>query len=705
MYTRIAKRIKRRKYSLATAAVVVSSLIGYRRYVRWRSDTYISQNELTFLPFKENIPHRLEQIDKLTHNDEFDLLIIGGGATGAGVALDATTRGLKVALVERDDFASGTSCKSTKLVHGGVRYLEKAFKNFDFDQFKLVQEALGERYTFLKIAPHLTNALPIMLPMSKWYLVPYYWAGSKVYDLIAGMYGLQGSYYLPKDRALSEFPMLRPDKCSAGAMVYFDGQFNDSRMNVSIALTAAQYGAVVANYVEVLDLIKDENGNAKGAILRDSVSGNTWDVKAKGIINATGPFTDAVRKMEDDSINNIVVPSAGTHVVLPDHFSPSSMGLLDPSTSDGRVIFFLPWQNATIAGTTDALIDVTKNPKPSEKEIHFILHEISSYLDPSIPIRRGDVLAAWSGIRPLVLNPEVESTEELSRSHLVHVGKANMITIAGGKWTTYRKMAEDVVDKAIDTYNLKPIYSKSITKRIPIIGGRSYQDCLNVKLIQQFGLDKEVAGHLAHAYGDRAYDVAKMAQYTEERWPVRGKRIVPLFPYIEAEIEYAIENEYAVSATDFVARRINLATIDSAAAMDALPTVVEKMGKKFNWTEEKKLQELKDGKDFLFTMGLVDQRDFYSSFNKIELSNLREAFSSKDLNHDGYIDLVGLKAVCIHMGQHIGKEEIMILERNGTNLERIQYVDFIRLLHEIKQPLQGMDSYGLDNVLRSGGGL
>lgn len=337
-------------------------------------------------------------------SDVYDLLVIGGGATGTGIALDAATRGLKVALVERDDFSSGTSSKSTKLVHGGVRYLEKAVWNLDYSQYKLVKEALRERKTFLYTAPHLSSWLPVMLPLRKWYEAPYFWAGTKFYDFLAGSEGIESSYFLTRSKALDAFPMLRKEEL-VGALVYYDGQHNDSRMNVSLAMTAALYGGTIVNHLEVTGLEKDASGQLIGARVRDLVPerngqdqrADEFVVRAKGIINATGPFADAIQQMDEPKKGNIIAPSLGVHVVLPGYLSPQEMGLIDPATSDGRVIFFLPWQGNTIAGTTDTPCSITQNPIASEEDINWILDEIRGYLTPNINVQRSDVLAAWSG--------------------------------------------------------------------------------------------------------------------------------------------------------------------------------------------------------------------------------------------------------------------------------------------------------------------
>ncbi|XP_068201616.1 glycerol-3-phosphate dehydrogenase, mitochondrial-like [Palaemon carinicauda] len=468
------------------------------------------------------LPTREQQLKSLG-SENFDVLIIGGGATGAGCALDSVSRGLKTALVEMEDFSSGTSSRSTKLIHGGVRYLQKAILGLDMEQYKMVKEALHERANLLDIAPHLSYPLPIMLPVYKWWQLPYFWFGIKMYDLVAGSKCIKSSYAISKERALELFPMLKKDKL-VGAIVYFDGQHNDARMNLSIALTATRLGGTIANHTRVLSLLKekDENGveRLSGAIVRDEITGREIQVKAKCVINATGPFTDSIRKMDNQATKEICAPSMGVHITLPDYYSPEQMGLLDPNTSDGRVIFFLPWEGRTIAGTTDTPCTVTHNPAPTEDDIQFILQEVKNYLNPDVEVRRGDVLSAWSGIRPLVQDPNKTDTQSIARNHIVHVSDSGLITIAGGKWTTYRSMALETLDAAIPACNLEPKHQESQTDGLLLEGAHSWTPTMFIRLVQDFGLESDVAKHLAHTYGDRAFSVAKLAALTGKRWPI-----------------------------------------------------------------------------------------------------------------------------------------------------------------------------------------
>ncbi|ORX98526.1 FAD dependent oxidoreductase-domain-containing protein [Clohesyomyces aquaticus] len=560
--------------------------------------------------------------------EPYDLLIIGGGATGAGIALDAVTRGLKVAVVERDDFSSGTSSKSTKLVHGGVRYLEKAVFNLDYNQYALVVEALRERRYFLDTAPHLSQWLPIMIPIDKWWKAPYFWAGTKFYDFLAGKENIESSYFLTKSKALDAFPMLKKDGLF-GALVYYDGAHNDSRMNVSIAMTAALYGATVVSHLEVTALEKDASGKLSGARAKDCIlesngkKAEEFTIKARGIINATGPFTDSIRKLDDSTVEEIVAPSSGVHIILPGFYSPANMGLIDPSTSDGRVIFFLPWQGNTIAGTTDTPTSITRNPVAGEDEIDWILKEIRRYLQPEINVRRGDVLAAWSGIRPLVRDPNASKTEGLVRNHLVTTSPSGLLTCSGGKWTTYRQMAEETVDEAIKQFGLAP---KSLTNaprisgtavedeapldgtcqthRVRLVGAHGYSKTLFINLIQHYGVETEVAKYLCTAYGDRAWTVAALCAPTEQRFPVRGIRVSTLYPFVDGEVRYCVRHEYAQTATDVIARRMRLAFLNAQAALEALPKVIDIMSEELHWDAKRKEREWKDGVAFLGSMGL-----------------------------------------------------------------------------------------------------
>lgn len=452
----------------------------------------------------------------------------------------------------------------------------------------MVKEALSERANLIQIAPHLSYPLPIMLPVYKLWQVPYYWVGIKAYDLVAGDQTLKSSYFISKEKALELFPMLKKEKL-CGAIVYYDGQHNDARMNISIALTAARLGANVANHCAVTELLHeiDENGKKRviGAKCFDRYNQKEFTVRAKCVVNATGPYTDSIRQMDAPEVKKICQPSSGVHIVLPDYYSPQNMGLLDPHTSDGRVIFFLPWQKHTMAGTTDSPCQLTDSPSPSGEDVDFILNEIKNYLNSDVQVRRGDVLSAWSGIRPLVSDPNKADTQSLARNHIVHVSDSKLVTIAGGKWTTYRSMAEETVDAAIKACGLKP-KTGCVTKGLSLEGGHNWSPISFIRLVQDYGLETEVAIHLSNTYGDQADKVAELSSMTGKRWPVLGVRLHQEFPYIEAEVKYAIK-EYACSAVDVIARRTRMSFLNVLAADEALPRIVEIMAKELKWSKEK----------------------------------------------------------------------------------------------------------------------
>lgn len=686
------------KGTILVGGGALATVLGLSQFTHYRrkqvSLAYVEAAECLTEPVNREPPSREAQLMTLRNTSEFDILVIGGGATGCGCALDAVTRGLKTALVERDDFSSGTSSRSTKLIHGGVRYLQKAIMNLDVEQYRMVKEALHERANLLEIAPHLSAPLPIMLPLYKWWQLPYYWVGIKMYDLVAGSHCLKSSYVLSKSRALEHFPMLQKDKL-VGAIVYYDGQHNDARMNLAIALTAARYGAATANYMEVVSLLKKtdpETGKERvsGARCKDVLTGEEFDVRAKCVINATGPFTDAVRKMDDDHVVPICQPSAGVHIVMPGYYSPENMGLLDPATSDGRVIFFLPWEKMTIAGTTDTPTDITHHPIPSEDDINFILNEVRNYLSSDVEVRRGDVLAAWSGIRPLVTDPKSADTQSISRNHVVDVSDSGLITIAGGKWTTYRSMAEDTVNAAIKVHNLKAGPSRTVG--LFLQGGKDWSPTLYIRLVQDYGLESEVAQHLAKTYGDKAFEVAKMASVTGKRWPVVGVRLVSQFPYIEAEVKYGIK-EYACTAVDMISRRTRLAFLNVQAAEEALPRIVELMGRELNWSELRKQEELEMATKFLYyEMGYKSRTEQLTDSTEISLlpsdiDRYKKRFHKFDEDEKGFITIVDvqrvLESINVQMDENTLHEILCEVDLNKNG--QVELHEFLQLMSAVQK--------------------
>ncbi|MDR0439520.1 MAG: FAD-dependent oxidoreductase [Candidatus Accumulibacter sp.] len=519
-------------------------------------------------------------LEGLKTQDPFDLLIVGGGATGCGIAVDAASRGLKVALVEKHDFAEGTSSKSTKLVHGGVRYLEMAVKRCDRAQYHLVKEALFERGVFLKNAPHLAKRLPLVTPLYSWWEVPYVFAGLVLYDVLAGRLGLGRSRLVGRKEALRRFPMLRGKNLKAG-VIYYDGQFQDARMAVTLVLTARRHGAVVANYVEAVSLDK-EAGRLCGARVRDTIGGEEFFVRARCVVNAAGPFVDRVRQMDDPAAAPVLDAASGIHIVLSSRFVPPETGLLIPKTDDGRVLFVLPWQGHALIGTTDTPAEIVEHPQASQDEIDYLLRHVNRYFDLSV--QRSDVLSAWSGLRPLVKFDASASTAQQVREHLLMVSASGLVSMAGGKWTSYRKMAEEAVDQAVASAGLQGA-APCRTLDLPLFGAEHYAPEIFLVLTKDYGVDPDVARHLQNAFGDQAICVARLAENG------LAARLHPDHPYIEAEVVHAARHEQAERASDVLARRIPLAILDNAAAQAAVPRVVELMAGELGWDGERRRQE------------------------------------------------------------------------------------------------------------------
>lgn len=611
---------------VGTCSLGIGSMILLRK--KMQGNANIDNINISHLPInsiKEALewrPPARSDLLKKAQDEHFDLLVVGGGATGTGVALDATTRGLKVLLVERGDFSSGTSSKSTKLIHGGVRYLEKAFKTLDFAQFALVKDALTERSIILSICPHLTSSLPIMLPirckdkesnisfiMNSW-KVPYYWMGAKMYDLFAGSKGLEPSYFLNKQKTIKEFPLLKEEGLF-GSVIYHDGTQNDSRTNVALALTSVYHGATSLNYCQLMSFTKGINGKINGAIIKDMIGeGKEIKVSFDQVVNATGPFSDSIRKMANPLLKDIISPSTGVHVILPSKMSPKSMGILDPMTNDGRVLFLLPWEGKTVAGTTDEFctaLPLESSPIPSEGEIDWIIKESQGLLKEN-SLERKDILSAWSGIRPLVKNSsESGRSESLIRDHLVERDPiSNLITIAGGKWTTYRKMSSDTVDEVI--LGTTKDFKKCMTDKIMLIGSHAFvnkEEGIN-KLRNVYGMSSELADHLTSNYGDRAPLVASIAYGERES---NRKRLDERYPFLEGEVRYSIRCEYACTATDILSRRMRLAQLDVSAADKCLKRVLEIMAEESNgvnlpkWTKKEYKRQLEEAKHYLVSCG------------------------------------------------------------------------------------------------------
>ncbi len=520
--------------------------------------------------------HRLE-------NEEFDLCIIGGGASGAGCALDAALRGLRVALVEKDDFASGTSSKSTKLIHGGVRYLEQAFKNLDFGQLRQVQHGLAERRTVLENAPHLAQPLALVTPVFSWFEGLYFSIGLKLYDFIAGKKNnLPKSRWLSQREAREKIPNLT--RRAAGAVRYFDGQLDDARYCLALVQSAAEAGAAVANHFELVDFQKDKSGKISHADVCDQFSGRIFSIKSKLFVNCTGAFSDKIRHLANPNLPTRIRPSKGVHAIFPANILGGSEAMLIPKTPDGRVVFAIPFQGKTMLGTTDEDFKNLENePKLESREVEFLVETAQRFLGNKIDI--ASVSAGFGGLRPL-LAASSKDTKKLVRDHEVeHDTDSNLISLLGGKWTTYRLMAEDTIDFVAKILgNSEPC--KTANHRLT--GGENFDKNGAEKLAAEFNLAADVAQHLHKNYGSRANRVASLTIENQEL----ALRLHPDFPFLRAEIVFAVRHEMAGSLRDFLAHRIRLEITDWRAAKEVAPVVAFHFGEILGWDEAKKRQEL-----------------------------------------------------------------------------------------------------------------
>ncbi len=505
--------------------------------------------------------------------EEFDIAIIGGGATGAGAALDAASRELKVALIEKEDFSSGTSSRSSKMPHGGVRYLEQAIKTMNFGILKLVYEALHERRHFFKNAPHLSEPMALVTPCYHWFQLFYLAIGLKLYEWLAGRDGLPGSKILTKKRLIERYPMINPNALKGGVQ-YYDGRFDDSRMNLSIAMTAHEKGAAIVNHVETTGFLKDSDNKITAIQAIDLLTKKEITIRAKTFINATGPFCDVIRKMEDPNCKPLLSLSSGAHIVLDTSYPAPRAGILIPKTVDGRVLFILPFRNHTLIGTTDNPAELSDNPKATKNDVEFILNQAAPYY--ANPPQLNNVLAEWSGLRPLVSNQDSASTSKLSRDHTIVMSKSGLVSITGGKWTTYRLMAKDVIDKAISASSIFSQF-ECHTDHLVLVGAKKYTKELSAFLQKENGLPHDIASYLSHAYGDQAPHVVKLMEEGHK------ERLHPSYPYVEAEVLYGARYESARTVIDILARRIRIGFIDRVATRSLIEKVAALLSKELNW--------------------------------------------------------------------------------------------------------------------------
>jgi glycerol-3-phosphate dehydrogenase len=517
---------------------------------------------------------RIRSLAVLNKIEEWDLIVIGGGATGLGTAVDAASRGYKTLLLEQADFAKGTSSRSTKLVHGGVRYLEQG-------DIKLVREALRERGYLLRNAPHLARRQAFIIPVYSFWERIKYTVGLKLYDILAGRLSIGNSVFISRSKVIEYLPGIKKEgKALKGGVLYYDGQFDDARMAVSLAATCEDKGGVVINYMVVTNLLKDDTGRLTGVTATDKESGSTYQLYAKAVVNATGVFVDEVHQLDTGRPEHTVQPSQGIHLVLPPSFLQTvRYALMIPATDDGRVLFMVPWHDHLLAGTTDTpLEEHSLEPRALETEIDFILRNAGKYLK-NIPGRE-DVLSVFAGLRPLALPPRKKSlsqgkqkaTKDISRSHSLQISDSGLITITGGKWTTYRKMAEDTVNTAIK------------------VAGLPIKACMTAGMKIHGWSNEQYADSIWNVYGS---DRMKIEALIHEN-PVWERRLDDSWPYMEAEVVWAVREEMARTVEDVLSRRLRVLFLDAKAAIRMASRVAEIMKEELHKDELWQQQQAHD---------------------------------------------------------------------------------------------------------------
>jgi glycerol-3-phosphate dehydrogenase len=525
--------------------------------------------------------NRAEMLKRVrTRENIWDIIIIGGGATGVGCTVDAASRGFDVLLLEQDDFGKGTSSRSTKLVHGGVRYLAQG-------NLTLVKEALKERAILRRNAPHLVKSQPFIVPCYSLRQKYFYGAGLKIYNLIAGKYSFGNSKILSKKTTIENLPNIKRENLRGG-ILYYDGQFDDTRLLINLVTTAVENKATVLNYAKVFELTKNAQNKIDGVKFQDCETGERFEVKTKVVINATGAFCDSIRKLSDGTSENIIAPSQGVHLVFGKEFLSSENAIMIPKTSDGRVLFAIPWHGKTLIGTTDTPInDVELEPKAFEKEIEFILNTAESYLTK--PPKRSDILSVFTGIRPLVKSGSTKNTAALSRDHTIEIDESNLLTITGGKWTTYRKMAEDTINHTIKIADLNT--KKCGTENLKIHGF-----CENA---EKFG-DLEIYG------AD-----AEMIQSLVKENPTLAEKLCEDLPYCAAEVVWATRFEMAQTVEDVLARRTRALFLDARAAIEIAPKVARIMawesGETEGWIDEQIRKFNETAKNYILEQNVINE--------------------------------------------------------------------------------------------------
>ncbi len=520
---------------------------------------------------------RAEEFDAIAGRS-FDLCVIGGGATGAACALDAQWRGIETVLVEARDFAGATSSAATKIIHGGVRYLEEAIRGADVQEYHVLVRALHERVRMMENAPHLARKLDFLVPSYHWIDVAYLDIGLKIYDWLSGPGRISPSKFLSREETLKRMPGLNAGGLK-GSVAYADGQFDDARYNLALVDTFTQAGGHTLNYARVADFRRSPDGRLAGVVVEDSPTGAEFSVMARAIVNATGPLSDAIRQLATPGVGKRMRPSKGAHILLPLDVFPSDDALLIPKTEDGRVLFALPWCGRLLVGTTDEEVSPDAELVVTRQDIEYMLRHLNQYL--AKPVTPEDVVSGFAGARPLVGAEGGGDTKKLARDDVIETDPSSgLISIMGGKWTTHRAMAEDTIDRVQQALGITR--TESPTRYHVLHGGEGYTDDYWEKLRDEYGIAEETARHLAHKFGTAAKEVLALSRAD----PHLAEPVVAGYPAIRAEVIYSVRREMAATVEDTIARRLGLQFYSWRESIEAAPVVGSLMAAELGWSRE-----------------------------------------------------------------------------------------------------------------------
>lgn len=520
---------------------------------------------------------RVQELSNIS-GKKFDLCVVGGGATGAACALDAQLRGIRTVLFEAGDFAGATSSAATKIIHGGVRYLEEAIKDVDPKEYHVLVRALHERVRMLDNAPHLTRQLQFLIPSYHWLNVAYLDIGLKIYDWLAGSARISPSKYVSREETLQRMPELKREGL-IGSVEYADGQFDDARYNLALVETFSQAGGSALNYARVTDFARDSAGRLTGVSVTDQLSGEKFSVQAKVFVNATGPFSDAIRTMATDSLPKRMRLSKGAHILLPLDLFPTQDAMLIPKTDDGRVIFAVPWGGRLLVGTTEQEVSPEDELFVSRDDIEFMLGQVNKYLEH--PVEPSQIVSGFAGARPLVSSGESESTKKIARDDVIEVDPSSgLISIMGGKWTTHRAMAEDTINTVQKALGV-PI-TECPTRSHVLHGGEGFSSDLWKNLIAVYPILQDTGQHLAAKFGSAAWQVLQLTLKNRSL----AEPILAGSPPIQAEVVYCVRNELAATLEDVIARRLGIQFYSWKEAIHAAPIVAELMAEELHWSSD-----------------------------------------------------------------------------------------------------------------------